>query len=43
MEEKEYIEVPKPIRYSKISIPIYTNASLEGWGVFTGIVFIGGA
>ena len=33
----------KPIRYPRISITIYSDPSLEGWGAFMGNVSTGGA
>ena len=34
--KKNIFKVFKPVRYDKISITIYTDASLEGWGASTG-------
>ena len=39
MVEKEYIQAFKPIRCPKISMIIYADASLEGWGASMGNVF----
>ena len=41
--EKNIFKLFKPIRYPKISIIIYTDASLEGWGASMGNVSTGGA
>ena len=41
--KKNIFKVFKPIRYPKISIIIYTDASLEGWGASMGNVSTGGA
>ena len=41
--KKNISKVFKLIRYPKISIIIYTDASLEGWGASVGIVSTGGA
>ena len=41
--KKNIFKVFKPIRYPKISIIIYTDASLEGWSAFMGNVSTGGA
>ena len=43
MVEKEILRVFKPIRYPKISIAIYADALLEGWGASMGNVSTGGA
>ena len=41
--KKNIFKVLKPIRYPKITIIIYTGASLEGWGAPMGNVSTGGA
>ena len=41
--EKNIFKSFKPIRYPKISIIIYTDASLECWGASMGNVSTGGA
>ena len=41
--KKNIFKVFKPTRYPKISISIYTDASLEGWGASMGNVSTGGA
>ena len=41
--KKNIFKAFKPIRYPKISIIIYTDASLEGWGASMGNVSTGGA
>ena len=41
--KKNVFKVFKPIKYQKISIIIYTDASLEGWGASMGNVSTGGA
>ena len=40
--KKNVFKAFKPIRYTKISIIIYTDASLEGWGASMGNVSTGG-
>ena len=41
--KKNIFKAFKPIRYPKISIIIYTDTSLEGWGTSMGNVYTGGA
>ena len=41
--KENIFKVFKPIRYPKISITIYTDASLEGWGASMGNLSTGGA
>ena len=41
--KKNIFKAFKPIRYPKISIIIYTDASLEGWGASMGNLSTGGA
>ena len=41
--KKNKFKVFKPIRYPKISITNYTDASLEGWGASMGKASRGGA
>ena len=41
--KKNIFKSLKPIRYSKVSIVFYIDASLEGWGASMGNVSTGGA
>ena len=43
MVEKSMLKVLKPRRYPKISIMIFRDASLEGWGACMDNVSTGGA
>ena len=40
--KSDILKVFKPIRYPKISITIYADASLEGWSAYLGNVSTGG-